>query len=316
MQKDDGLVAFWGDGVIAGVQWAWHQFFFPIIFQENSFWDTWGYRDMGHVFISVRPVMFTVDMAIEACAGLPVLDALSVGGVGDCFLGPQARMLGRWQVREDLVFFCFWSYFSSIFWLNDFLREGKRMEKPKIMYAIYGHLPADETMPRVFCEFVRSRLGRTIRNLMLKKYGYLLWKSNAYHQAELWSFYLRSIHRSAQGKDFQDAWVPTIALRWISSGFWSPCSHFTHSYIMFSWSLSDSQWWFLFASWVLRLTDIVACSFFIFPWGFANRHGGFDEVLLGPVARYIRQWSSKGVTQGDATAKMSKHLQATSVCIQ
>ena len=93
------------------------------------------------------------------------------------------------------------------------------MENPKIMYAIYGHLPADETMARGFCEFVRSRLGRTIRNLMLKKYGYLLWKSNAYHQAELWSFYLRSIHPSAQGKDFQDAWVPTIALRWISSGF-------------------------------------------------------------------------------------------------
>ena len=53
-----------------------------------------------------------VNLFIEACAGLPVLDALSVGGVGDCFVGPQARwMLGRWQVREDLVLISFLKLF-------------------------------------------------------------------------------------------------------------------------------------------------------------------------------------------------------------
>ena len=35
---------------------------------------------------------------LQACAGLPVLDALSVGGVGDCFIGPQARECGCWML--------------------------------------------------------------------------------------------------------------------------------------------------------------------------------------------------------------------------
>lgn len=110
MQKDEvcrSLLGWWSDREKSmGLT--------PVFFSENFP----GKFMLGHLSLSwhgpcfpflFRPVIFTVDMAhqamkasvvnlfIEACAGLPVLDALSVGGVGDCFVGPQAR-LGVWML--------------------------------------------------------------------------------------------------------------------------------------------------------------------------------------------------------------------------
>ena len=127
-----------------------------------------------------------------ACAGLPVLDALSVGGVGDCFVGPQVK---TWQNHTK-------SYAEEV-WLPALEKQC---------------LPPSRTLEFLPAEHPPISTG--------KGFSRCLGPNNCF----------------------------AVDFKWI-------------------------------------LISLLAFHALL-------HHVFMKFVLLGPVARYIRQWSSKGVTQG------------------